>query len=98
MNAAAAPNPRDKSSWATIAEMEQALRQALEPTSLRILDDSQHHAGHEGARHGGHYTVQICSPRFAGLSRVARHRLVYDALALLMPRGIHALAIEASTP
>jgi BolA protein len=42
--------------------------------------------------------VRIVSPRFTGLSRVARHRLVYDSLHSLIPRGIHALAIEARAP
>jgi BolA protein len=63
-----------------------------------VQDDSHLHAGHAGAREGRHFTVRITSPRFAGLNRVARHRLVYDALRLLMPAGIHALAIEARTP
>ncbi len=49
-------------------------------------------------RGGGHYQVRIVSPRFAGLSRIARHRLVYDALSDLMRGAIHALAIEAATP
>jgi BolA protein len=34
----------------------------------------------------------------AGLSRVAQHRLVYDALRELIPRGVHALAIDARAP
>jgi len=42
--------------------------------------------------------VQIVSPRFNGLSRLARHRLVYDSLHALIPRGIHALAIDARAP
>ena len=53
---------------------------------------------HAGARAGGHYTVRIVSPAFEGLSRVARHRLVYDALQGLIQNGIHALAIQAHSP
>jgi BolA protein len=82
----------------SIAEIESALRIALEPDALQVIDDSQHHAGHAGAREGGHYTVRIRSARFAGLARVARHRLVYDSLRPLMPGGIHALAIDARAP
>jgi BolA protein len=82
----------------SIAELEGALRDALSPTALQVIDDSARHAGHAGAREGGHYTVHIRSARFAGLARVARHRLVYDALRPLMPGGIHALAIDARTP
>lgn len=78
--------------------IEAALRDALQPSRLEIQDDSHLHAGHAGAREGRHFTVRITSARFAGCSRVARHRLVYDALRLLMPSGIHALAIEARAP
>lgn len=71
---------------------------ALEPRLLEVGDDSALHAGHAGARDGGHYRVTIVSHRFAGLSPVARHRLVYQALGSLMREGIHALALEARTP
>lgn len=79
-------------------EIEQALRGALEPEALAVVDDSHLHAGHAGAREGRHFSVTIISARFAGLPLVARHRLVYDALHVLMPRGIHALAIDARPP
>lgn len=81
-----------------IALIETRLRQALSPASLAVRDDSALHAGHSGAAAGGHYTVTIVSAAFAGKPRVARHRLVYDALADAMQRGIHALAIVAYTP
>jgi len=84
--------------WAGAAEIEAALRAALAPTELEVRDDSALHAGHAGAREGRHFSVQIVSPRFNGLSRVARHRLVYDSLHALIPRGIHALAIDARAP
>jgi len=80
------------------AEIESRLRLALEPTSLSVEDDSHLHAGHAGAREGGHYSVNIVSARFTGLQRVARHRLVYHSLAELMQQGIHALAIDARAP
>lgn len=79
-------------------EIEAVLRQALQPLELKVLDDSHLHAGHAGAQEGRHFTVRIVAERFNGLSRVARHRLLYDALQHLMPRGIHALAIEARAP
>ena len=79
-------------------DIEAALAAALAPTALEVQDDSHLHAGHAGAREGRHFTVRIVSPRFTGLSRVARHRLVYDSLHSLIPRGIHALAIEAHAP
>ncbi len=93
MNAQAAP-PTGVGS----AEIEAVLRDSLEPLQLVVRDDSHLHAGHAGAREGRHFSVQIVSPRFNGLSRVARHRLVYDSLNALIPRGIHALAIDARAP
>ena len=80
------------------AEIESALRSALTPQALAVQDDSHLHAGHAGAREGRHFSVTISSARFQGMTRVARHRLVYDALRALMPRGIHALAIDARDP
>ncbi len=74
------------------------LTERLSATSVAWQDDSHLHAGHAGAREGGHYRVQIVSPRFAGLSRIARHRLIYDALGPLADRGIHALQIDARSP
>lgn len=80
------------------ADIEAALRAALAPSDIEVRDDSHLHAGHAGAREGRHFSVRIVSTRCAGLSRVARHRLVYDALQSLIPRGIHAIAIDARAP
>lgn len=71
---------------------------ALAPVHLEIADDSALHAGHAGAREGGHYRLTIVSDRFNGLSTVARHRLIYETLGDLMRTGIHALSIRAATP
>ena len=70
----------------------------LSETELEVRDDSHLHAGHAGAREGRHFSVRVASARFNGLSRVARHRVVYDALRNLIPQGIHALAIDARAP
>jgi BolA protein len=73
--------------------------QCLQPVSLLIDDDSARHAGHEGAKSGGgHYRLRMVSRRFEGLSRLQRHRLVYDAAGPLMQREIHALAMVLQTP
>ena len=82
----------------TAQDIEERLRTALAPLRLEVQDDSHLHAGHAGAREGRHYTVRITSARFAGLSRVARHRLVYDSLGPLGAQGVHALAIVAEAP
>ena len=82
----------------TAARMRELLA-TLEPIALDIVDDSAMHAGHEGSKSGGgHYRLNIVSPQFAGKSTLARHRLVYTALAPLMQRDIHALAIAALAP
>ena len=80
-----------------IAELQRRL-QSLEPIELEIHDDSAAHAGHAGAAGGGHYRVHIVSPRFAGLSRVQRHRMVFTAAGDLMQKGIHALAVTSLAP
>lgn len=83
----------------TIARIESALRVAFPGANWTLEDDSHLHAGHAGARGGGgHFRLQIVSQSFAGHPRVSRHRLVYDALAALMHRDIHALSIDARTP
>jgi BolA protein len=82
----------------TAAQIEALLRAAFAPTELAVQDDSHLHAGHAGAREGSHFSVRIRSARFAGLTPVARHRLVYDVLGDWMRQGIHALAIDARAP
>jgi BolA protein len=79
------------------ARIEEQLRDRLAPTWLEVLDESAAHAGHSGANpegFGSHFRVRIASPLFAGKSRVACHRLVYDALQNFIAQGLHALAIE----
>lgn len=82
----------------TADRLRDVLGAAFAPVDLAVTDDSHLHAGHAGAREGRHFTVRITSSAFDGLSRVARHRLVYDAARTLIAEGIHALAIEARTP
>ena len=72
----------------------------LAPTALEVVDDSAKHAGHAGAQAGGetHYSVLVVSPRFEGLNRVARHRLVNEALQHEFNGGLHALSLTLRTP
>ena len=73
--------------------------QALEPDHLEVIDDSHRHAGHAGAADGrGHFTVLVLSKRFAGLSTLRRHRLVYEVVGDLTISDIHALSIQALAP
>jgi len=76
--------------------IEECLTDALAPEWLEIIEESHLHIGHAGAKDGrGHFRVRIASPLFLGLSRMARHRLVYRALGSLMQTDIHAINIEA---
>ena len=70
------------------------------PVRLDVIDESHRHAGHAGARPEGetHFTVTIVSAAFAGLGRVARQRLVYEALAAELANRVHALSVTARTP
>ena len=81
----------------TADALQARLAELLQPSRLEVLDESWMHEGHAGADgtgSGTHFRVRIASPRFDGLTRVARHRLVYDALRDFVDRGLHALAIE----
>jgi len=83
------------------AETIELLRQrlvVLQAESITIIDDSPRHAGHAGARDGGHYQLQIVAQAFAGKSTIARHRMIYDAAGDLMRGRIHALSIRAEVP
>ena len=84
------------------ADSEAIIRQrlaVLAPVRLELIDDSARHAGHQGAKGGGgHYRLLIVSPDFAGQKRLARHRMVHEALGELMRGRIHALSIQALSP
>ncbi|NWH07714.1 MAG: BolA family transcriptional regulator [Alphaproteobacteria bacterium] len=85
----------------TIRErIEGKLKAAFAPTLLDIVDDSARHAGHAGANPQGetHFTIRIVSQAFEGLPRVARQRLVYDALAFELADRVHALSLKTLTP
>jgi len=73
------------------------LTAALAPLELDVIDEGHKHAGHAGEGRG-HFFARIVSPAFAGTNPIQRHRMVYAALAEMMPDGIHALAIEARAP
>jgi len=80
--------------------IEGKLTAALAPSRLLVVDDSHKHEGHAGARAGGetHFHVEIVAQAFAGVSRVARHRLVNAALAAEFADGVHALSVQARAP
>jgi BolA family transcriptional regulator, general stress-responsive regulator len=82
-------------------QLEQRLRETLQPGKLEVLDESADHAGHvgsNGTNFGTHFRVRISSPLFTGKTRVACHRLVYDSLQVFIAQGVHAIAIETESP
>ena len=85
----------------TIAQtIESKLKTALNPIALSVVDESHLHAGHIGARPQGesHFRVEIVSESFAGISRVARQRMVYGLLGDELATDIHALALVTKAP
>ena len=89
-----------QSMGAILEAIRDKLQAAFEPTRLDIVDDSSRHAGHAGAREGGesHFNVTIESAAFAGTPRVARQRMVYQALAEELAGPVHALSVKALAP
>lgn len=84
----------------TATAIEQRLRERLTPHALEVVDESAAHAGHMEGGHaqGTHFRVRISSAVFAGVGRVQRHRLVYDAVDDFFAAGLHALALQTDTP
>lgn len=82
------------------AEMRRRLTQALGPTKIELVDDSDRHRGHAGHNPAGesHFTLLIESTEFSGKSRIERQRLVHSALGDLVGQRVHALSIRARAP
>jgi BolA family transcriptional regulator, general stress-responsive regulator len=76
------------------------LSDALQPTVLEVIDESEQHRGHGGHREGGetHFRVVVVSAAFAGKGRVERHRIVNGLLAAELAERVHALALSARAP
>jgi BolA family transcriptional regulator, general stress-responsive regulator len=90
----------DTTTGPVAAEITRRLETALAPTRLIVTDDSEKHRGHAGhdSRGESHFTVDVTAAAFDGLNRVARQRLVNQALAELLVERVHALAIKARAP
>lgn len=82
------------------SRIEEILQQTFAPTILEVIDESQQHAGHAGARPGGetHYRIHVVSEKFSGCNRVERQRLVNAALKDEFESGLHALAMTLQGP
>ena len=82
----------------TLVEEITSRLQSLDPSTLQIEDESAMHAGHVGNTGGGHFKLKITSSHFSEKSQIMRHRIIYQALAELIPSKIHALSIHALAP
>lgn len=82
------------------ASIENILRRRFPGATLEVEDDSGRHAGHPGSRPGGgtHFSVVVIAGEFSGLSRLARQRLVHEALAAEFKSGLHALSLKLLAP
>ncbi|MFP5329950.1 MAG: BolA family protein [Alphaproteobacteria bacterium] len=82
------------------SEMRRRLAEALNPTKIELVDDSEKHRGHGGYNPAGesHFSLLIESPLFEGKSRVERQRMVHSALGELVGERVHALSIRARAP
>ena len=78
--------------------IEKKLKEKFFPSYLKVVDESQLHEGHSGARPGGetHFKVSMSSPRFKGLSRIDRQRAVYKVLRSELAERVHALSLVLS--
>jgi BolA protein len=65
-----------------------------------VINDSARHHGHSGDDGSGesHFTIEIESAAFAGLSRLERQRRINHVLGDIPGRRVHALAIKARAP
>jgi BolA protein len=89
-----------KTQLSRASRIENLVRERFAPQAFELIDDSAKHAGHAGARPGGqtHYRLRMVSSAFAGLNRVARQRLILDALREEFDTGLHALSLELKAP
>lgn len=82
----------------TLVEEITSRLQPLNPSTLQLEDESDLHAGHAGNGGGSHFKLKITSSHFSDKSQIMRHRIIYQALADLIPNKIHALSINALAP
>lgn len=81
-------------------EMERLLTDRFAPSTLEIINDSAHHAGHSGDDGSGesHFSIVIEAAEFSGMTRLARQRAVIAALGDIVGERVHAVAIKANAP
>ena len=72
----------------------------LTPVRLDVINESALHAGHRSSPGTGesHFRVLVVSEKFAGQSRVNRHRMVNQLISQELADGVHALALSTYAP
>jgi stress-induced morphogen len=70
-------------SMATKEELKQRIEAAIPGASAEVRGDDGHH-----------FEAVVIAPAFAGLTRIAQHRLVYDVFGGELGGRIHALALQ----
>ena len=90
----------EESKGPVTAEIEKRIIVTLNPSELRVINDSAQHRGHAGDDGSGesHFTVEIVAEQFEGMSRINRQRAVNAALGDLMTERVHAMQIRAKAP
>ncbi len=71
------------------ADIEHLIKAALPDAAVTITDL---------AGDGDHYAAHVVSAAFAGKTRVAQHKLVFEALGGRMGGELHALALTTAVP
>lgn len=70
-------------------QIEAMIRAALPDATVTITDL---------AGDGDHYAAHVVSASFAGKSRIAQHKAVYEALGGRMGGELHALQLTTAVP
>ncbi|AKK20321.1 BolA family transcriptional regulator [Candidatus Liberibacter africanus] len=77
------------------------IRIGLSPDDLQVINESHLHIGHQPQFNGlgtTHIRIKIISTQFTGMSRILRHRKIYELLHPEIKKELHALSIEAFSP
>lgn len=67
---------------ATIEELKDRIEAGIPGATAEVKGD------------GHHFEATVVAPQFAGLSKVAQHRLVYDVFVGELGGRIHALSLQ----
>ena len=80
------------------AIIKKKLEENFSPSLIEVIDESDLHAGHAGARPGGetHFKVRMVARSFEGMSNLERQRAVYKTLKYELEERVHALSLELS--